>query len=685
MATKPRRTRKSSVKAAGRPARNRARKPARRGLWGRLFRWTLVITIWGALGTTALIAWYAYDLPPLDDVPALKRQPAVTLLATDGRRFARFGQVTAEPVTVAQLPPYVPSAVLAVEDARFYGHFGIDLLGLARAVVVNIAAGRIVQGGSTITQQLAKNVFLGPERTLRRKVQEVILSLWLEKKFTKNQILSLYLNRVYLGGGNFGIEAASRSYFAKPAAKLRLNEAAMLAGLLKAPSRYSPTRNRGRAARRAAVVLDRMVATGAITAAQARVVKRNPARLRRQPVRVGRYFADWALEQARGYVGTGQGDIQVQTTLDIRLQQAAEEAVERILAGPGKARGVGQAAVVVMAPDGALRAMVGGRDYGESQFNRVTQALRQPGSAFKPFVYLAGLEAGLRPDTTMLDAPVRIGRFRPKNYGNKYHGEVSLTEALAGSYNSVAVRVLQHAGTDRAIRWARSLGITTPLRREAGLALGTSEVTPLEMAQAYAAFANGGNAVFTHGVSAVKDAHGREISRRYGSGPGNRIGPDMLAEINGMMRAVLQQGTGKAAWFGFPAAGKTGTTQDYRDAWFIGYSADYVTAVWLGNDDGTPMKGVTGGGLPARLFHEIMTVAHQGLEPKPLPGRRSWGSFWSLLFGGGETTAPPAGEAPDPPAASGAGGRATSGPGARPGSSRRWVVQPDNSGPAYPP
>ena len=679
MANKPRRTRKSNPKADARTARKPARKAKRRGVWGTLFRWTLVIAIWGALGMTALVAWYAYDLPSLDDVPALKRQPAVTLLATDGRRFARFGQVVAKPVTVAQLPPYVPRAVMAVEDARFYSHFGIDLLGLARAVAVNIAAGRVVQGGSTITQQLAKNVFLGPERTLKRKVQEVILALWLEDRFTKNQILSLYLNRVYFGGGNFGIEAASRSYFAKPAAKLQLNEAAMLAGLLKAPSRYAPTRNRGRAARRAATVLDRMVATGAITAAQARIVKRNPARLRRQPVRVGRYFADWALDQARGYVGTGQGDILVQTTLDIRLQQAAEGAVERFLAGPGKARGVGQAAVVVLGPDGALRAMVGGRNYGESQFNRATQALRQPGSAFKPFVYLAGLEAGLRPDTVLLDGPVRIGRFRPKNYGNKYHGDVTLTDALAGSYNSVAVRVLQHAGADRAIRWARALGITTPLRREAGLALGTSEVTPLEMAQAYAAFANGGNAVFAHGVSAVKDAGGREIYRRTGSGPGNRIGPDMLADVNAMMRAVMEQGTGKAARFGYPAGGKTGTTQDYRDAWFIGYSADFVTVVWLGNDDGTPMRGVTGGGLPARLFREIMAAAHQGLDPKALPGRRSWGGFWSRLLGGGENAAPAAGGQ-----AAGGEGQAAGGRGARPGSSRRWVIQPDDSGPEYP-
>jgi penicillin-binding protein 1A len=627
-----------------------------------------VVSIWGALAVTALIAWYAYDLPPLDDVPALKRQPAVTLLAADGRRFARFGEVVAEPVRVKDLPPYVPGAVLAVEDARFYDHFGIDLLGLARAVLANIAAGRIVQGGSTITQQLAKNVFLGPERTLRRKVQEMILALWLEERLTKEEILSLYLNRVYFGGGNFGIEAASRSYFAKPARKLELNEAAMLAGLLKAPSRYAPTSNRNRAARRAAVVIDRMEATGVITSAQARFVKHHPARLGRQPVRVGRYFADWALEQARGYVGAGQGDLVVRTTLDIGLQQAAEEAVERLLKGPGKARGVGQAAAVVMGTDGALKAMVGGRNYGESQFNRATQALRQPGSAFKPFIYLAGLESGLAPDTMLLDAPVRMGNFRPRNYGNQYHGEVTLTQALAGSYNSVAVRVIQHAGADRAIRWARALGITTPLRREAGLALGTSEVTVLEMSQAYAAFANGGNAVFAHGVAEIRDSAGSMVYRRTGSGPGSRVSPDMLADLNGMMRAVMEEGTGKGAAFGYPAGGKTGTTQDYRDAWFIGYSADFVTAVWLGNDDGTPMKGVTGSNLPAQLFREIMTAAHKGLAPRSLPGRRTWGGFWSLLFGGGGDSS-----------------GVSSGPiGRRPGSSRGVFIRPDNSGPEYP-
>jgi penicillin-binding protein 1A len=593
----------------------------------RLLKWGLVIGIWGALGVGALVGWYAYDLPPLGDVPALKRRPAVTLLAGDGTPFARFGEATAKPVTVKGLPPYLPAAVLAVEDARFYGHFGIDLLGLARATVANIMAGRVVQGGSTITQQLAKNLFLGPQRTLKRKVQELILALWLERRFTKDEILALYLNRVYFGAGNFGIEAAAQSYFAKPARRLQLNEAAMLAGLLQAPSRYAPTSNRGRAARRAAIVLDRMVATGAITRAQARIVKRNPARLGRQRVRLARYFADWALDQARGYVGVGRGDLMVRTTLDIRLQRLAERAVTRLLAGPGRKRGVGQAAVVVLGTDGTIRAMIGGADYGKSQFNRAAQALRQPGSAFKPFVYLAGLESGLTPDSVVTDAPVRIGRFRPRNYADRYHGQVTLTDALAGSYNSVAVRIIQHAGVDRTISWARRLGITSKLRREAGLALGTSEVTVLEMAQAYSAFANGGDAVFAHGVTLIRDASGRAVYRRGGSGPGSRISPAMLARLNRMMTAVLERGTGRKAGFGYPAGAKTGTTQGYRDAWFIGYSADFVTAVWMGNDDGRPMKKVTGGGLPARLWKEVMIAAHEGRPVRRLPGSKAADGF----------------------------------------------------------
>jgi penicillin-binding protein 1A len=639
--------RKKAAKKTGsktnKPGTSGPRGEYRGGFWRGLLKWSLVATIWGMLAFGALIGWYAYDLPPLDDIPALERRPAVTLLARDGTPFARFGEAASRPVTIAELPPHVPRAVIAVEDARFYDHFGVDLIGLARAMVTNIMAGRIRQGGSTITQQLAKNLFFGPERTLKRKVQEMILALWLERRFTKDQILALYLNRVYLGAGNFGIEAAAQSYFGKSARKLLLNEAAMLAGLLKAPSRYAPTSHRDRAARRAAVVLGRMAATGFITEAQANVMKLNPARLGRQQARIGRYFADWALDQARGYVGRGGGDIVIQTTLDANLQRMAEAEADAILAGPARARRVYQLGLVMMSPDGAVRAMVGGANYGKSQFNRATQALRQPGSAFKPLVYLAGLDAGLTPDSKLVDGPVRIGNFTPTNYDGKYRGMVTMTDALAASLNTVAVRVLNQAGTDRAITWARRLGITSRLRREAGLALGASEVTLIELAAAYAPFANGGDGVFAHGVVRVSDAKGQLLYQRQGSGLGRKVSSGLVYDMNRMMSAVMTRGTGRRAQIKVPTGGKSGTTQDYRDAWFIGYSADYVAGVWMGNDDASPTKRVTGSGLPAQLWQRVMATAHRGRPSRVLPGEKG-GGFWSNLLGFGRASMP----APDP-------------------------------------
>ena len=624
-------------KSARRDSARRPKAPAavaRRGWLGRMVKWTLVAGIWGMLAVAALIGWYAYDLPEIDNIPALERRPSVTLLARDGTPFARFGEAAARPVRIKDLPPYVPRAVVAVEDARFYSHFGIDLIGLARAAAVNIWAGRIRQGGSTISQQLAKNLFFGPERTIKRKVQEMILALWLERRFTKDQILALYLNRVYLGAGNFGIEAAAQSYFGKSARALEMNEAAMLAGLLKAPSRYAPNRHRGRAAARAAVVLDRMAAAGFITQAQANVIKLNPARLGRQRVRIGRYFADWALDQARSTVGHGGDDLVVRTTLDIDLQRTAETETEALLSGPGRARGVGQAGLVLMSPNGAVRAMVGGADYGKSQFNRATQALRQPGSAFKPIVYLAGLDAGLTPESKLLDAPVRLGNFSPANYDGKYHGLVTMTDGLARSLNTVAVRVLERAGVDRVVRWARKLGITSRLRREGGLALGASEVTLTELVSAYAVFANGGKGVFAHAITEISDRAGRVLYTRKGSGPGQQVSSALVYEINRMMAAVMARGTGRNARINVPTGGKTGTTQDYRDAWFVGYSADYVAGVWMGNDDAGPTKRVSGAGLPAQLWRAVMALAHKGVAPRPLAGDKG-GGFWSRLFGGG--------------------------------------------------
>ena len=569
----------------------------------------------------ALVAWYAYDLPDLRRLGERQRAPSVTLLAADGATLARFGDLYAAPVPAAELPAAMRDAVLAIEDRRFYSHFGLDPLALIRAAVANLRAGRVVQGGSTLTQQLAKNIFLTPDRTLKRKIQEMLVALWLERKFTKDEILSIYLNRVYFGAGAYGVEAAARRYFAKSARRLTLAQSAMLAGLLKAPTRYAPTRNLARAQARARQVLDAMVAAGYITEKRAEAAKRNPAVVApgRAGARAGaRYFADWILDRVASYAGPGAGDVVVVTTLDPALQGAAEEAIAWGLRGEGKRRGATQAAFVALAPDGAVEAMVGGRDYGASQFNRATQALRQPGSAFKLFVYLAALEAGMRPDDLVEDAPLTVDGWRPRNYDGRYAGPVTLRTALARSLNTVAVRVSERVGRGRVAALARRLGITTPLREDPSLALGASEVSLIELTAAYATLANRGEGVWAYGIGEIRRADGSVLYRRRGSGPGRVVAEKPLREMVDMLAGVITDGTGRAARLPWPAAGKTGTSQDSRDAWFIGFTRGLVAGVWVGNDDGAPMKGVTGGGLPARLWKRFMGAALAGSPPRPL-------------------------------------------------------------------
>ncbi len=591
----------------------------------RLVSWAVALLIWAGLGGLGLVAWYAYELPDVDRLGAVKRSPTVTLLDIKGNEIASFGELYSGTLELSKLPPALPQAVLATEDRRFYDHFGLDLIGLARAAYVNLRQGRIVQGGSTITQQLAKNLFLTPERTWKRKIQETLLALWLEHKLTKAQILTLYLERVYLGAGTYGVDAAARKYFRKPATRLSLAESAMLAGLLKAPSRYAPTRNPALARARARQVLANMVATGDLTGPEAAAAERRPAVAARRPGlgRGARYFADWALEQVRRYLGHSERDLVVVTTLDSRLQGTAEGAVKAALARNGATLGVTQAALVALTPGGAVRAMVGGRSYPESQFNRVTQARRQPGSAFKLFVYLAALEAGLEPDDVLRDEPVQVGDWRPRNYSGRHEGAVTLRQALARSINSVAVKVSERVGRQRVIAAARRLGLSGPLEPHPSLALGAAEVSLIELASAYAALANGGYGVWPHGITEIRDRAGRVLYRRHGSGPGRVIEPGQVAALNDMLAAVLSEGTGKAARLERPAAGKTGTSQDFRDAWFVGYTADLVAGVWVGNDDGAPMTRVTGGGLPARLWRAFMSEAHDGLPARPLGPRRA--------------------------------------------------------------
>ncbi|HYC13746.1 MAG TPA: PBP1A family penicillin-binding protein, partial [Stellaceae bacterium] len=585
-----------------------------------LFRWGLLASLWGVIAGVVMLGYFALTLPDTADLTLAARRPSITLLASDGSLIATYGDLFGEPLKISEMPKYLPQAVIATEDRRFYSHLGIDPIGLARAVYVNVRAGHVVQGGSTITQQLAKNLFLTPERTFKRKVQEMLLALWLEHRFTKDQILEIYLNRVYLGAGAYGVDAAARRYFNKSAREVTLYEAAVIAGLLRAPSRFSPANDRDLAASRAHQVLENMVAAGFLdTTQETRAESQRTQLAQVTATRSGsRYFADWAADQVSGFTGLGSRDLTVVTTLDPRLQEAGERAIADMIAKEGEKSQVTQGALVAMTPDGAVRALVGGRDYGESQFNRATQAYRQPGSSFKPFVYLAALEHGVRPQDHVVDEPVRFGTYQPHNYGNKYYGEVTVAEALAQSMNSVAVQLEQRVGVDAVIADAHRLGISSELNRDLSLALGTANVSLIELTAAYAAFASGGEGAWPYAIVEVRDKAGTVLYHRQGSGPGEVIQPAVAGAMNQMLAGVIDHGTGKAAQIGRPVAGKTGTTQDYRDAWFEGFTADLVTGVWFGNDDNTPMNNVTGGTLPARAWHDFMVEATKGQPVRPL-------------------------------------------------------------------
>jgi len=577
------------------------------------------LAVWAAIAVMGIFGFYAYDLPDVDDALARTRRPTVTLLARDGAHLLTLGDIHGLAVKLNDLPPALSQAVLATEDRRFYSHFGLDPIGLARATLANMRAGRIVQGGSTLTQQVAKNLFLTPERTLKRKVQELLLALWLERKFNKDQILTIYLNRVYLGNGTYGVDAAARRYFRKSASRLSPYQAAMLAGMLKAPSRYNPARSPKRARKRTHQVLANMVDAGYLSQRDADAIKNNQAPI--DPVRTSRrsrYFSDWALDQVADFVIPGDRDIIVKTTLDRRLQADAEEAIAAALS-KGRTANAGQAALVAMSPDGAVRAMVGGGDYGVSQFNRATQAKRQPGSAFKPIVFMAGLESGLAPSSRFEDKSLTIEGWSPRNFDRKHVGPITMAEALASSNNTVAVKIAERAGRKNVIAAARRLGVTADLTPGPSLALGSSGVSLLEMTSAYGAFANGGFGIWAYGIEEITDDRGAVLYRRQGSGPGRVMDAGIAGAMNAMLAAAIRTGTGKAANINRPVAGKTGTSQNFRDAWFIGYSADLVAGVWMGNDDASSMKKVTGGGLPARAWRDFMMQAHEKTPATALP------------------------------------------------------------------
>ena len=606
-----------------RPAAASRSKPRRRrpSVLLRLVNTVVVLGLWGGIALAGVVAWYGRELPPIDQIAVPDRPPNVSILAADGSVLANRGDTGGAAVKLADLPAFLPAAFVAIEDRRFYTHLGIDPVGIARAVTRNLAGGA-VQGGSTLTQQLAKNLFLTQERTVGRKIQEAILALWLEHRYSKKQILELYLNRVYFGAGAFGVEAASQRYFGKPARAVSLPEAAVLAGLMKAPTKLAPNRNPAGATERAGQVLAAMRDEGLITPAAAKAALAAPAHaVKPRDLGAVGYAADYVMDVLDDLVGAPRGDIVVTTTIDPAIEAAAERAVADELAAKGGKFGASQGALVALDTVGAVKALVGGRSYADSQYNRATTAKRQPGSAFKPFVYLAALESGLTPDTVREDAPVNVRGWQPENYTREYQGPVTLTRALAQSLNTVAVRLGVEVGPRAVAKVAHRLGVASELQLNASIALGTSEVTPLELATAYAPFANGGVGVQPHIVTKVRTAAGRLLYQRRGTGFGRVVDAGLAAAMTGMMREVVLSGTGRKAELpGWSFAGKTGTSQDFRDAWFVGYTGALVADVWVGNDDGSPTRRASGGGLPVEIWSRFMQAATRGVPPVPLPG-----------------------------------------------------------------
>jgi penicillin-binding protein 1A len=592
------------------------------------------------LGAGGILLLLALAIPAFritsDDDWLKTSELSVTFLDRYGNVVGQRGLRHNDSIPLDQLPDHLIKAVLATEDRRFYDHFGVDLTGTARALATNARAGGVVQGGSTLTQQLAKNLFLSNERTLDRKIKEAFLALWLESRLTKNEILKLYLDRAYMGGGAFGVDAAAQYYFAKSARDVDLSEAAMLAGLFKAPTKYSPNVNLPAARARANVVLDNLVDTGFMTEGQVFGARRHPATpVDRRDEHAPNYYLDYAFDEMKKLVETFPKSITervfvVRTALDMNLQQVADAAVENSLRQYGEEYNAHQADAVLMDVDGSVRAMVGGRDYGASQFNRATDAMRQPGSSFKPYVYATALEKGMKPTSIVVDSPVCLGNWCPHNYGGSYRGSMQLITALTHSINTVAVKLSIYVGDGnpklcraRIIKTARDMGITTPLPDTPSLPIGADAVTMIEHVGAYGTFPNLGMKVTPHAILEVRTGEGRPVWRFDRDGPkpkrvlSQRVAQDMIT----MMNSVVEHGTAQRARLdGIIAAGKTGTTNAYRDAWFMGYTGNFVCGVWFGNDNYEALNRMTGGSLPAMTWHAIMEYAHQGIEIKQLPG-----------------------------------------------------------------
>lgn len=615
----------------GKPRRGKAKvvreKPAKKrrnrsgGIFMRLFYWGFVLAIWAGIAVGGVIVYYGAQLPASNTWAVPERPANIRILAANGQLLSNRGKTGGEAISLRELPYFVPAAVIAIEDRRFMSHFGVDPIGVVAAMLDNFKAGGVQRGGSTLTQQLAKNLFLSPDQTLGRKVQEALLSIWLENNYTKEQILELYLNRVFFGHNATGIEAAAQVYFGKSARNLSLGEAAILAGSLKAPSAYNVKRDPEGAARRAKTVLNAMAEEGYITKEEAQAAALDPdQKIRTKVAGSESYVADWVESLMTAYLGDVNEDVIVQTSIDWDLQKAAEFIVREDVAKEGVKRGFSQGALVAMDVDGTVRAMVGGVDYQNSQFNRAVTARRQPGSAFKPFVYLAAMEKGYTPDTVADDTQFTYEGWSPQNASGKYAGPVTLRDGLAYSLNTIAGRLAIDVGPQIVAETAMRLGISSNLDPVPAIALGTSEVSLLELTAAYAPFANGGQGVIANVITRIQTVDGKVLYESVAAGPGQVIAPEIVAEMNHMLTYAVEVGTGRKAHVaGWPFGGKTGTSQKGRDAVFVGYTARMVTGVWLGNDDDTGTK-LSGGNVPVDIWSQFMTKAHEGLPITDLPG-----------------------------------------------------------------
>lgn len=591
---------KKSIKAKRKNSRKKSKGNKR--FWLKFF---LIIFLIVSIICGGYIFYCWTTLPDISKAIERTRLPATTILTESGQEIESYGGVYSEIVYAEDLPSYVRDAVISTEDRRFYSHFGFDFVSFGRAMVVNLIHRRYVQGGSTITQQVSKNLFLTPEKNIKRKVQELLMAFWLEKKFTKNQILTLYLNRVYMGAGTYGIEAASQKFFHKSSHDINMMEASILAGLLKAPARYNPISSKKRAVERATVVLQNMVDNRKITEKQKILALKMPIGNNKYNFDGGKYFADWVYNEVNAYIGERDIDINVYTTLDGKLQKAAETILQQAVAANRK-NNVTNGAIVVIDNSGAVKAMVGGISYRNSQFNRAVQALRQPGSSFKTFVYLAALEDGFEPDDTIEDKPIAIGKWKPENYDKRYYGKVSVKDAFRRSLNLATIDLSNRISKQKIIELAHKMGISTPINNAPSMPLGSFEVKIIDMAVAYSTIANGGFANWPYSINEIYSKDGYKIYERTSDEKNKIISDEAIENITSMLQSVIENGTGKKARLPFFAAGKTGTSQDYRDAWFAGFSRGYTAVVWVGNDNNSPMKNISGGTLPAEIWKKLM-------------------------------------------------------------------------------